>query len=57
MSENILDLAIMLRGSSERFVDALVSDEVPTEELIKRWNHLDTVMLELRRSVAKAAAD
>jgi hypothetical protein len=54
MNENILDLAIMLRGSSERFLSSLVDETSSAEDLAMRWNDLDTIMLELRRNVADA---
>ena len=54
MTQNILNLAIILRGSSERFLAGLVDEKTSSEELAGIWNDLDTVMLELRRAVAKA---
>lgn len=50
----ILDLAIILHGSSGRFAASLMSENSTAEELSAAWNDLDTIMCELRRVVAEA---
>ncbi|WP_371157522.1 hypothetical protein [Jannaschia sp. 2305UL9-9] len=57
MENNIFQLATMLHGASGRFLKSFVDDSTSAEQTAALWNDLDTVMLELRREVAKVVGD